>query len=252
MFDTGCNTGSGADVIELEAGQVYQMSSILDDPYNPLGPAANPIILSDITLEANGAQLLRPNPGRNFVSPNFRAFAVALKVFSDPDGDLPIAGDGIGKLTIRNAYVKGFTAKGGNGAAGGGGGLGAGGAVFVSRGILVVDRSTFEDNGAGGGNGSSGNFGGGGGGTISPGGEGPTSFGGYRCGGHGGNSLTTIFRDGEEGKCAGGGGGGGAYKVEFGDGGHGGFGGGGGANIGDSNVTGFGPSGPIRATGAFT
>ena len=284
MFDTGCNPGSGADVIELEAGKVYQMTSILDDPYNPMGPTANPIILSDITIEANGAQLLRPNPGRNFASPNFRVFAVALQVFSDPDGDLPIAGDGIGKLTLTHAYVKGFTAKGGNGAAGGGNGSGGNFGGGGGGGGLAGNGGGAGDGGGGGGgargNGASGGshsaecdsgFGGGAGGTISPGGGNVSAFGGYRCGGHGGNSLTSLFRDGADGTCAGGGGGGGeeasacllevfggdggdgsygggggggAYRVESGNGGHGGFGGGGGAsNTSDSNVSGVGPSG---------
>ena len=208
MFDTGCSPGSGADVVELQAGQVYTMTSILDDPYNPAGPTATPVILSDITIEANGAQLVRPNPGRDFTAPNFRAFVVVRKEFADPDGDLPIAGDGIGRLTIRNAVIKGFTARGGNGAAGGGGGLGAGGGIYVARGFLLVDRSTFEDNGAGGGNGSTGNFGGGGGGGGLAGHGGDTTHGGGGGGGVRGDGASGMSHDAACDTAFGGGGGG--------------------------------------------
>jgi len=204
MFDTGCNTGSGADVIELQAGQVYQMTSILDDPYNPLGPTATPIVLSDITIEANGAQLLGLNTRR-------RAFAVARRGLADPDGDLPIAGDGIGMLTIQNAHIKGFTVKGGDGASGGGG-LGAGGAIYVRGGALTVESCTFEGNGATGGNGSAGHSGGGGGlgGNGGQRGGGSAFFGGGGGGGSRGNGGNGGFDNNCPGSgCEGGGGGGG-------------------------------------------
>jgi hypothetical protein len=312
-----CEAGGGDDVIELEASATYTMTTIMDDPYNPVGPTATPIVLSNITIEANGAHLVRPNPNRDFGGlPNFRAFAVAKTSIADPDGDLGISTDG--NLTIRNAYIQGFTAKGGNGVDGGGGGMGAGGAIYVLRANLTIENSTFQDNGAHGGSGSfgsragggggglsgnggaSGDGGGGGGGARGNGGEGSTTgpgcgppcfaaenggggggtlssaiyeAGAWRCGGHGGNSVTLFFRSGEDAKCDGGGGGGGqeasaafpefgltggdggeggygggggggAYRVDSGSGGHGGFGaGGGGANIGDYNLSGFGPDG---------
>src|SRR5690349_20244384 len=40
----GCPAGSGDDVIELQAGATYRMSAPIDDPYNPLGPTATPIV----------------------------------------------------------------------------------------------------------------------------------------------------------------------------------------------------------------
>ena len=80
----------------------------------------------------------------------------------------------LGKLTIRNVEIIGFTAKGGNGANGGGGGLGAGGAIYAAGAELTIDSSTFVNNGAGGGNGSDDNIGpaGGGGGLGGHGGRG--------------------------------------------------------------------------------
>ena len=183
LFGTqACEAGSGDDVIELEAGATYPMTAPLDDPYNPTGPTATPIVLSNITIEGNGAQLVRANPGRDFTGlPNFRAFAVGNRPFvtciyfpafnecvPGLDTTLPIPGDGKGKLTLKNLFIKGFTAKGGNGASGGGGGLGAGGAIYVLQAGLDVQNTTFQDNGAGGGNGSANvnATGGGGGGGL--------------------------------------------------------------------------------------
>ena len=172
-FDTGCAPGSGDDTIALEAGKEYKMTAPLNDPYNPVGPTANPIVLSNMTIEANGARLVRENPNGDFTGyPNFRAFVVAKRDFADPDNDLGVQGAGTGSLLIRNAHIKGFTAKGGDGRAGGGGGMGAGGAVYVKDARLSIENSTFERNGAGGGRGSvrNGRPGGGGGGMGGDGG----------------------------------------------------------------------------------
>ena len=103
------------------------MSHIVDDVYNPAGPTATPIITSNITILAYGATLERVG------SKNFRLFTVG----------------NTGHLTIRRAYIRGFRAQGGkNGNDGGGGGLGAGGAIFVIGGTLVIEASTFQANGA--------------------------------------------------------------------------------------------------------
>src|SRR6185436_1814458 len=126
----------------------------------------------NITLEAHGAtlQFIPTLDGVHLLHPKsvpkyFRAFAVGST----------------GALTIRNAYIRGFVTHGGNGGFisneldgtpisedGGGGGMGAGGAVFVHAGGLVVESSTFESNGAIGGDGagSVGHTGGGGGGGL--------------------------------------------------------------------------------------
>jgi hypothetical protein len=230
-FNSGCEPGSGDDVIVLQAGVVYGMGFILNDPYNPLGPTATPIILSNITIEGNGAQLVRANPFRNFASPNFRAFAVANSSFADPADDLNVAGDGHGNLTISNLYIKGFTAKGGDGASGGGGGLGAGGAIYVKAAVLTVENSTFEDNGAGGGSGGAtggpfseehpnAGFAGGGGGLSGNGGRSEGS-----AGGGGGGARGNGAAAGGVGAVPGGGGGGTLANGQAPQGGNGGAGG---------------------------
>lgn len=227
---TGCVKGSKTeeDVIVLPSGAqpaVFQLNRIIEDVDNSVGPTATPPIRSSITIEANGAELLWTG------ADHARAFVV----------------EATGHLTIRNAYIKGFNARGGNGSRGGGGGLGAGGAIFVKGGGLVIENSTFDGNSAVGGNGSanvnrdesggggglSGNGGnpgiqgggGGGGGSRGngeQGGDGSHSFGrggvgggtlnssGVLCGGGGGGSaLKLTDADGREGSCPGGGGGGG-------------------------------------------
>jgi hypothetical protein len=161
-IDTECelqDDGSASYTLVVEAGSVFQMSNIIDDPFNYMGPAATPIILVDIVIEAGGSRFEHVPNGIDF-----RAFAVGVWSFAS---GVPIA-TGAGHLVLRNAHVKGFTARGGNGTDGGGGGLGAGGAIYVHGGGLTVERSTFEGNGAFGGNGSRSvvNMTGGGGGGL--------------------------------------------------------------------------------------
>jgi hypothetical protein len=138
---TSCVPGSGADVIVLPDGAVFQMTLPVDDASNFTGPTATPLITSPITIEARGATFQATGQRR------FRLFAI---------------GPG-GSLWLRNAYVTGFMVKGGdggggmstNGGGGGGGGMGAGGAIFVHAGTLLAEASTFAFNGAIGGDGSS-------------------------------------------------------------------------------------------------
>ena len=155
-IETGCVAGSGDDVIVLPQSAHLVMTFVVDDPYNYLGPTATPLVYSTITIEGNGARLEHAPNGINF-----RAFAVGS---ADAGGSVSA-----GNLTLRNVHVKGFTVKGGDGVGGGGGGLGAGGAIYVHGGGLTVESSTFEMNGAMGGNGSvtALNTGGGGGGGLS-------------------------------------------------------------------------------------
>ena len=50
-----------------------------------------------------------------------------------------------GHLTLRNATVKGFLARGGDGQSGGGGGMGAGGVAYVQTGgSLIVESCNFS------------------------------------------------------------------------------------------------------------
>ena len=276
---SGCTAGSGNDTIVLPGGAVFQMSAIIDDPNNFTGPAANPMIRSNIIIEANGSRIEHVPNGINF-----RAFAVG----SD------------GSLAIRNAHIKGFTFKGGDGYGGGGGGMGAGGAIYVYGGSLMVESSTFEGNGAAGGNagpfivfpdgqhgrggggglagngGKNGYSGGGGGGARGSGGDARTTLGvaagsggggtvgsgavggfdtggagGFDCGGKGGDFA--FFNNGQNGQCPGGGGGGGGAGDSStfhsggtgGNGEYGGGGGGGGEGYGasDGGNGGFGGGG---------
>jgi len=59
---------------------------------------------------------------------------------------------GTGRLTIRNAYIRGFHVKGGDGTYGGGGGLGAGGAIYADGSLgsgiteLTIENCTFDGN----------------------------------------------------------------------------------------------------------
>ena len=143
LVATGCVPGSGDDIIVLPARAIFSLWKIVDDADNPTGPAATPIITSNITILADGATLQRTG------SQNFRLFAVGST----------------GHLTIRRAYIRGFLARGGHGGVdkfsngrilgGGGGGMGAGGAIYVRGGVLVVEASTFEGNIAFGGQGGS-------------------------------------------------------------------------------------------------
>jgi hypothetical protein len=192
FITTGCAPGSGDDTIYLPAGATFTMQGPVADVLNYVGPTATPMVSSTIVIEAVGAKVQH---GGGTVP--YRAFAV---------------GDG-GNLTLHEIHVKGFEVHGGNGTDGGGGGMGAGGAVFVHGGTLGIGWSTFEQNGALGGNGSDGNFGGGGGGggIGGNGGAGPSGAGG-------GGGARGDGADGQDGTCgiicpggSYGGGGGGTY-----------------------------------------
>ncbi len=139
-----------------------------------------------MTIEGNGSTLQWNGPQ------HARAFSIA-------------AG---GDLTIRNMYIKGFTAKGGDGGSGGGGGLGAGGAIYVEGGRLTVENSTFDFNRAIGGIGSVRALllgGGGGGGGL--GGNGGTTIHGTNGGNSGGGSRGNgVSGGGGPGAGSGGGG----------------------------------------------
>src|SRR3954468_4624973 len=239
---TGCNKGNGNDTIVLQNGAVYQMTAPTVDPFNPLGATATPLIFSNITIEANGAQLVGKANGSSVVATpnqNFRAFAVGTATVDLGAIDPGRVVSGTGQLTLNNAYVRNFQIRGGDGASGGGAGMGAGGAIYQNGGGLTLVNSTFQGNFAfggnsgtgkgggggglsgngalagnrngGGGGGSLGNGGapsstafqgGGGGGTVTSGGV-PDA--GFRCGGMGG----PFADNGHSGSCEGGGGGGG-------------------------------------------
>ncbi|MBL8515026.1 MAG: hypothetical protein JNJ55_13625, partial [Betaproteobacteria bacterium] len=173
-------------------------------------------------------------------------------------------------LTLRGLTLKGGRAQGGSGGTGsfkgGGGAAGMGGAIF-NRGTLVIDRCTFVDNGAFGGNGTSDTafspVGGGGVGAdgSNPNGGGPNAGAGFLmgsdpggAGGFGGGGGGAFFGGGSGGFGGGGGtgylgggaggfGGGGGGSGEAGVGGSGGFGGGNGIYLGLNTTSGGGGAG---------
>jgi hypothetical protein len=156
FITTDCTAGGGNDTIVLPAGAVFKMSKFLDgDAYNPYGFTATPIIFSNVTIEGNGATIEWTGSG------NVRLFAVGPASIDITSENRTVSGTGT--LTLKNVYIKGFQAKGGDGADGGGGELGAGGAIYLQYGKLTVKNCTFDSNGAIGGNGAAGVSGGGGG-----------------------------------------------------------------------------------------
>jgi len=214
FYTTGCAVGTGNDTIWLvPTGAVFDFERSWDgDAHNIYGPTATPVIFSTITIEGNGATL----EWANTFSPigNSRLFAVGT--VNVPAGTNSPGFIGTGNLTLENVSVKGFHIKGGDGGlGGGGGGLGAGGAIFVDVGAeLTVENSTFENNGAVGGNGGGGPLGyqgglgeAGGGGGLS--GNGGNGFGG----GGGGGGSHGNGGDGGEGPNPGGAGGGGGGTI---------------------------------------
>src|ERR1700722_1189250 len=193
FVSTGCVPGSGDDTILLPSrGDLVLSGFVAEDAHNPYGPTATPMVTSNITIEADGALL------EHFGTVNFRAFAIAST----------------GSLTIRNAHLKGFTVKGGDGSSGGGGGMGAGGSIYLQTGGLTIENCTFEGNGATGGNGSgpSGGAGGGGGGLSGNGGQSPPLQYQVIVGGGGGGGSRG---EGGEGGFFGGGGGGGTVSKGY-------------------------------------
>jgi CSLREA domain-containing protein len=207
FYSTGCLAGSGPDRIILPAQSVFLLSRITDEAQNPFGPTATPMITSNITIEADGSRF-------DWIGGNThaRSFAVAST----------------GNLTLRFAHIRDFFAKGGDGAGGGGGGLGAGGAIYVKGGgQLTVEFSTFENNAAIGGNGSTdrapNNSAGGGGGIGGNGGSGLGMGGGGGGGARGAGGAGSFFSGGQ-----------GEDVFVFG------FGGGGGGTVGDGPFGGSG------------
>ena len=192
---TACAAGSGDDTIVLPAGAVFTMSGPVADVYNYLGPTATPMVTSTITIEAVGSKVQHGGG-----SVPYRAFAVGAT----------------GNLTLHEIHVKGFEVHGGDGAGGGAGGMGAGGAVYVQGGTLGIGWSTFEQNGALGGDGSTGtNVVGGGGGGL--GGDGGAPFIGPFAGGGGGGGSGGDGGRGDRDNFAGGAGGGGGGTVGDGE-----------------------------------
>ncbi|HEV3201526.1 MAG TPA: hypothetical protein VGZ73_26685, partial [Bryobacteraceae bacterium] len=208
LITTQCVPGTGNDTIVLPVGATFMMTTFVQDAHNYLGPTATPLIFSNITIAANGSLLQWTGTA------HVRAFAVGT-ITVGPGGGIF---NSTGSLTIRNAYIKGFVEKGGDGACGGGGGMGAGGAIYVTAGQLTIENTTFESNMAIGGNGGScaaNNNGFGGGGGLSGNGGAPQLGGGGGGGALGNGGAGGFFVRPAvgfpSGSAAGGGGGGTFY-----------------------------------------
>ncbi len=162
------------------------------------GPNALPAITGNITIDGNGAVLMRdPSLGQ---STPFRLFYVSGSEVAGAAGG-QLTGQAVGSLTLENVTLEGGLAQGGNSGTGGGG-LGAGGAIF-NQGNLTLNGVTVEQNAAQGGSGGSGtsttggtfgdataptnNFGIGGAGSTT----GNGGAGGFGAGG-GGSSTGTV------------------------------------------------------------
>lgn len=220
LVSTQCVSGSGDDIIVLPPGAVLELNVPASEISNDVGPTATPVITSTVTIQAYGATLAyvpacsegsgQPPCSDQFAY-TFRLFAVG------PTGN----------LTVVNANIKGFVARGGSGSDGGGGGMGAGGAVYVQGGKVQVQNTTFTDNTGIGGNGggdAQGVGGGGGGGVGASGGEGDDfdrNLGGQLFppggGGGGGGSSALEGSAAASGSYTRGGGGGGTLEAVEGD-----------------------------------
>lgn len=195
---TSANSSPGPDTIRLGGGCTYTFTA--PDLQNSwYGPNALPPIASDITIEGNGATLLR-----DAAAPRFRFFFVG----ADPAAaaTLDYFSPGAGRLTLRNITLRGGLVRGGASTSGGGG-AGMGGAIF-NQGRVVITGSTLVGNTAQGGAGGSGSFGNGGGGIATP----ANSTNG---GGMGGSqeSPQTQPEGGTFGPVGGGSGGGAGFRV---------------------------------------
>lgn len=179
------NVAAGADTVALGPNCVYRLIQQDNGWY---GFNALPPIASDVTIDGNGATIMRDAPGA------FRFFFVG----ADPTRaeTLDYASPGPGSLTLRDVTLAGGLAEGGSSGAGGGG-AGFGGAIF-NQGTLVIERSTLTGNEAEGGAGDfiSAGTGGGGLGTI------PSN-----SGNGGGMGVVPIAVTGGSGGAGGGGGG---------------------------------------------
>lgn len=123
-----CRAGSGADTIVLPK-KTITLTAAYDYSY---GPTGLPVITSQITIQGNGAKIIRQQPSHeNPVVPEFRLIAVSSS----------------GDLTLKQVNLSGgYSQNEGNDY------RGYGGAVF-NNGNLTIIGSTISGNTAGGGGG---------------------------------------------------------------------------------------------------
>lgn len=196
---TQCTAGSGNDVIVLPSKATLSMTCWIQDADNYMGPTATPMITSHVVIQGYGAtlELAAPDPVQHAYWPCQQSFSLS----SLPAGVRLFSVGSAGHLELHDVRLTGFLAQGGDGGfGGGGGGLGAGGAIYLQGGGLDVFNSTFDNNGAVGGNGGD-----------KTGGDTPGGAGGGGLGGFGGSvDLFARNVDGHGEYIGGGSGGGGA------------------------------------------
>jgi hypothetical protein len=154
---TDCVAGSGADTIVLPADATFTLKRVNNKTH---GPAALPVITSPITIQGNGAKIVRSD--KRLIKP-FRHLAVSDTgelTLQDVtlSGGSPITrrlsrnGGAIlnhGTLLIQNSTISGNTV---SGAVSGGGGV-------SNFGTLTIENSTISGNSAGSFGGGISNFG---------------------------------------------------------------------------------------------
>jgi len=153
---------------------------------NTFGPNALPVINGNITINGNGAVLMRdPSLGQN--TP-FRFFYVSGNQVASPTGSQS-TGAATGTLVLNNLTLEDGLAQGGSSDTGGGG-LGAGGAI-LNMGNLTLNGVTLTQNVAEGGNSGTGT-------NTSGGSLGPnaTTVGNFGVGGNGASNVSGGFGGG--------------------------------------------------------
>ncbi len=138
------NATAGPDIVQLGEGCVYRIDTVDNNWY---GPNGLPAIGSDVTIEGNGARLLRRGFTQQTPAPKVRFFFVGADPGHPDTNDY--ATPGTGQLTLRDITLESGLARGGD-SNGGGGGAGLGGAIF-SQGTVLIERSTLVRNNAVGG-----------------------------------------------------------------------------------------------------
>ncbi len=182
---------------------------------NTFGPNALPVITGNITINGNGAVLMRdPSLGQN--TP-FRFFYVSGSQVASPSGTQSTGG-ATGTLILNNLTLEDGLAQGGSSGTGGGG-LGAGGAI-LNMGNVTLNGVTLEQNTAQGGSSGTGTATGGGG----LGGSNATTTGNFGVGGASASSGSGAAGGFGGGGGAGGSGGSGGWGAGSGNGSTGGGG----------------------------
>lgn len=137
------NSTPGADTIVLPTRETF----VLDHVHNiNWGASGLESIASDITIEGNGATIMRSDaPG----TPDFRIFYVMsedrVSAFLGPGAPVTTP-----HLTLKNLTLLNGSSKGGGGGPGGGGGAGLGGAIY-NQSLLTLDKVLIANSSAKGG-----------------------------------------------------------------------------------------------------